>query len=92
MSNFLEQFESFDECEDKQLFVNKKSALYLLVLNSKKYVVWENIDSVSPNKHNTWEYLDIIKSYYNIINGELVLTIHVLNDIKTNVNILVLII
>lgn len=89
MSEYLEQFESFDEYEDKKLLVNKKSALYLLILNNKKYVVWENIDSVSMNKHNTWEYLDIIKSYYNVINGELILTIHELNDIKTNVNILV---
>ena len=82
MSDYLEQFESFDEYEDKSLSINNKSSIYLLIYNGNKYVVWEKVNSATTVKYKDENYLEIYKSFYNVINGELILNTYELFDLE----------
>ena len=84
MSNYLGQFEPFEEFDDKKLLINNKCNVYLLIYYGNRYIVWEKVDFATINKYNNKKYLEIQKSYYNILDGKYVLKINELYDNETN--------
>ena len=88
-NNYLGQFESFDEFDDKQLLINEKSNVYMLIYFNNRYIVWEKVDFATINKYNNKEYLEVQKSFYNILDGRFILKINELYDNETNKRVLI---
>ena len=84
MSDYLEQFESFDEFEDKPLYVDSKSDIFLVIYNKKKYIAWEKIDFARTVKYKDENYLEMQKSFYNVIDGSFILNTYELYDLDIN--------
>ena len=84
MSDYLQQFESFDESEDKSLYINYNSDLYLISYNNKRFVAWEKVNFATTIKYKNENYLETQKSFYNVVDGSLVLNTYELFDLDKN--------
>lgn len=81
---YLKHMETFEEFPLGQLLVNKKSEIYYILHNNKRYIAWKNIDSVeNDGESNAIIYKN---SYYSVINGKYILTeeVLVINDKSLN--------
>ena len=84
MSDYLEQFESFDESEDKPLYINYNSDLYLISYKNKRFVAWEKVNFATTVEYKGENYLETKKSY-NVFDGSLIINTYELLDLDTNI-------
>lgn len=79
--NVLKDFETFSEFPDKYLKVNNSSNYYFIRKSNDNFVTKRNIDSISIINIFSNQKLLLVKSYYDVNNGELVLNTRSISNI-----------
>ena len=74
-------FETFNEFPDKYLKVNSSSSYYLVKKNNNEFVTKRNIDLISIINIFSNQKLLLVKSYYDVNTGELILNTKSISNI-----------
>jgi len=77
----LKDFETFNEFPDKYLKVNSSSSYYLVKKNNNEFVTKRNIDLISIINIFSNQKLLLVKSYYDVNTGELILNTKSISNI-----------
>lgn len=78
----LKDYESFDEFPEKKLLVDKRSNAFYIKKQNEIFIARQNIDSLTLEGYGDKIAIKYKKSYYNIKNGEFILSLTSLESIK----------